>query len=431
MSITSRLNTLAAAGSGEPIGWALEFYDSSNTDSVEFRAGTGNATNIYAVGWVSNNPQNIHVGVDLDGNVNFQKCVNDNNVQYMFGCTMSGSDLIVTGRNSGPEQLLLSYASNGSLNWSHRINQNATAGAAVAVVGSNIYTCGYSDWSAQGSYDWSVVQYNSSGALQSMRVAGRTSFDFAQAVKYDATNNRIIVFGQYYNFGYYNSAIVRFSTTTSLIDQVGPNPNGGGDETYDDGVVLNGTYIAVGKCYDGSQTKGVLTKYNSSLSLTSEVKYVVTGASYNRIEKISEADSNGDYYLLFEVQGLYNGRDMLVAKIDSSGTVSWANSISSNNANDITPYAITLLDDDTLAICCRQLNTVTSKYSGVIFKIPTDGSTGSGSDYTVQSETLTGTSHRTGTLNPSLSSQGPSPSGSYNPYSSTTNKSYTTSLTEI
>lgn len=444
MSITSRLNTLAAAGSGSSIGWILELEDPSQANNVNFYGGDGSASQnvIYGIGKGLTSPESLIASVDLDGNVNWTKAINDAGVDSLDGGALDGPDLIVAGQyvSGGQNAFIAKITDQGNVTWSNYVNQQNTRFQRINVVsGYGIYASGWSTWNSQGSYDFFLAKYDFSGNIQNTSVTGGSSLDFTQDAAWDPVNQVMVLFGQYYINGNYLGALARYDANVNLYDKVALTPQGGNTEQWV-GTVDNGSAIFAGRVYDGGRWKANFGRFNSSLQIQSpdEQIYEIQGSSnyvtsYSpQIMSITPADSNQDFYAAIKTTNLHNQTDVVVAKIDILGNIIWSNSIYHTSLNQLLEIRkIKLLDDDTLALIGFTKTVGSGAYKGVIAKIPTDGSLGSGGNWTMQAEVMNKQQHRGSTQTPGINGSTYFPNMNSNPVSTTTTKTLSLTLTDV
>ena len=103
---------------------------------------------------------------------------------YVFGYTDS------TGAGNY-DFLLAKYNSSGSIQWQRTLGGlDGETGYSVAIDSAdNVYVFGYTDSTGEGSNDFLLAKYNSSGSIQWQRVLGGFSSDIGESVAIDSADN--------------------------------------------------------------------------------------------------------------------------------------------------------------------------------------------------------------------------------------------------
>ncbi len=259
------LDGQAYSGSGDAY---LMKFNSSGTKQWTRLLGTTALDNAWSV--AVDGSENIYVAGFTTGNLG--------------GQTNSG----------GTDAFVAKYDSSGNLLWTRLLgNATQTYSYAVAVAASgNVYISGMTRGSLGGQanagiQDVFVAQYNSSGTLQWVRMAGSNVFDYCYGVAVDGSENVYIAGSSYGNFD-------------------------GNLNTDQDGI---------------ADTEDIfLIKYDSSGSKQWSVFH---GGAGNDVMWGMAADSDGNVYLNgntnADLDGLVNagGHDSILLKYDTSGTRQW------------------------------------------------------------------------------------------------------------
>jgi len=149
--------------------------------------------------------------------------------------------------------LLAKYNSSGTIQWQRSLGGASTEeGFAVAIDSAdNIYVCGYTSSTGEGSSDFLAAKYDSSGTIQWQRTLGGSGTDQGRGLAIDSLDN-------VYLFGYTNS------TGAGAVDfLLAALPNDGS---------LTGTYVldAVNMVYGASTlTAATASLTSATSSLTS------------------------------------------------------------------------------------------------------------------------------------------------------------------
>jgi uncharacterized delta-60 repeat protein len=188
----------------------------------------------------------------------------------------------------------------------------------VAVDSSkNVIMSGRTDADGAGSTDFLIAKYDASGVLQWDRTLGGSGFEQSFDVALDSSNN-IVVAGTTNSDGAgSNDALVAKYNSSGTLQW---------DKTLGDSGSQAGNSIAVDSSdniYIGGSTpfnKGLLAKYNSSGTLQWDKEY---GSSQTSIQSIAVDSSDNIIAIGYTNADGSGGNDLLIAKFNSSGALSW------------------------------------------------------------------------------------------------------------
>ena len=203
-----------------------------------------------------------------------------------------------------------------------------TFGRDIAIDSSgNVYVTGYTGSSGAGSNDFFIAKYSASGTIQWQRTLGASSNDTGAAITVDSSGN-VYVAGTTFSpdtiliAKYNNSGTIQWQKTLG----------GSGDHrTYDIAVDSSGNAYVTGKYYESGVGSGILlAKYNSSGNLQWQKR---TSGGTEDIGHSIKLDSSGNIYIVGQTRTNATYHDILVIKLDSSGSVIWDRAITSASNN--------------------------------------------------------------------------------------------------
>ncbi len=187
----------------------------------------------------------------------------------------------------------------------------------------NVYVTGYTQTSGAGSNDFFIAKYSASGTIQWQRTLGASSNDAASGIAVDGSGN-VYVTGT--TFSPDTVLIAKYDTSGNIQWQ--KTLGGAGDHgTYDIAVDSSGNAYVTGKYYNGGSDSGILlAKYDSSGNLQWQKR--TSGGTEDRGHSI-KLDSSGNIYIVGQTRTVATYHDILVMKLDSSGSVIWDRAITS------------------------------------------------------------------------------------------------------
>ena len=185
----------------------LAKYNSSGT--IQWQRVLGGVNSDLGQGVAIDSGDNVYlVGDTGDGDLLIAKYNSSGTLQWQrdlggayseegdFIAVDSSGNLYVTGRTSsagaGNNDLLLAkYNSSGTIQWQRVLGGSGSdVGLGVAIDSEdNVYVTGANESSGEGSAEFLLAKYNSSGTIQWQRGLGGVSEDLAFAVTTDSNNN--------------------------------------------------------------------------------------------------------------------------------------------------------------------------------------------------------------------------------------------------
>ena len=331
--------TLGAGGNDKGVGVAL---DSSN--------------NVYVAGLINNSSSGRYEGLIVkynnSGAIQWQRMLGISNAHSFFnGVGIDSSDNVyVSGRTNGAGQgsndfLIAKYNSSGTIQWQRVLGSSAQevdSENSIAVDGSgNVYIGGYTNANGTGNSQMLLAKYNSSGTLQWQVYQGADRFKGIEGIALDSSGNVYVVGESQENpsWSYYSLFVVKYNSSGIFQWQ---------RRLHDDSA-------------NTTQGRGITV------------------------------DSSGNVY----VGGYSNtGAGAIIAKYNSSGTIQWQRYLTRSSTGVAEAYDLSVDNSGNLYVTGYQ-NIVSSgsgDWNAFVAKLPTDGSgTGTYGSYSYIQGTLTET----------------------------------------
>lgn len=277
--------------------------------------GMGGSDSYWYAVMGSSSTEGNDVAIDSDGNV------------YTSG--VSNSDILV-----------FKHDKDGTEQWQRLINTNSSEKVGIGLDSSNnVYVVGDTDESpTQGSLDFHITKFNSSGTEQWQRGLGGSGIE--QFFGHSTTDSS----GNTYGVGY---------TTTGVPGSFGQyfaKWNSSGDVQWQRALAMSagGQHAARDVALDSSgnvyicgesdlntlnNTNLILAKYNNSGAL--QWVRSLRGSSYGELGDAVAVDSNDDIYVCGRTSSFGSGsNDLLLVKYNSSGTVQWRRTLGGSGSDE-------------------------------------------------------------------------------------------------
>ena len=263
--------------------------------------GGGSESYWFAVIGDANNNAGNDVAIDSDGNV------------YTSGA--SDSDIFV-----------IKHDKDGTEQWQKKINTNSSEKVGIGLdSSSNVYVVGDTDLSSQGSLDFHITKFNSSGTEIWQRGLGGSGIE--QFFGHSTTDSSGNTYGGGYTtsagqgtFAQYlakwnSSGTVQWQRTLSMSGQ-----HAGHDVALDS----SGNVYMCGESDLGTLNNTNLTLAKWASNGTHQWTRYLRGSSYGEVGDAVAVDSNDDIYVCGRTTSVGAGSgDLLLVKYNSSGTVQW------------------------------------------------------------------------------------------------------------
>ena len=284
-----------------------------------------------------------------------------NDYGYSISVASDNSVYVCGNANStgavGNDLLIAKFNSSGSLQWQKTLSGSMHDKGNFITVASDgsVYVCGitdsYSEDPYEPYYDLLITKFNSSGSLQWQKILGGSDDDYGQSVAV-ASDGSVYVYGYTYSagMGYSDSLITKFNSSGALQWQktFGVNTNDLGQSVA---VASDGSVYICG--YTNSSNPGLnrydllIAKFNSSGTLSWQK--TLSGSDDVCGYSVAVASDNSVY-----VSGYTNstgavGNDLLIAKFNSSGSLQWQKILGGNN--DDRGQSVTVASDGSVYVC--------------------------------------------------------------------------------
>jgi hypothetical protein len=394
MSIgASRVGVMGASG-GSAVGWIIEMYGSGN--NYWYDVDVDSVGNIYTVG--TTNSATTHSGYDqgvvkynTEGVIQWSKNFGHNAYDELKAgrsIAIDSSDNIFIWGNSYDYGRLSKVNTSGTLVSNATISDTSRSGdditnGGISTDGTSIYISGKSaSWGGGGGGDGFLAKYNSSTAGQWARAmhAGSLS-DTLFDIAVDSSN--VYVVGTAYNFvhGGYGFSVANYNSSgtkqwSKMILPSNGTTNPGAPRCAVDGS--GNVYVA--RHWNNSPPFGgtdiLLVKINSSGTLQWQRGI---GSSSSESLAALNVDGSDNVYMIFNTQG-YG----VIAKYNSSGTLQYQVKLShSNNLLQISSIAFSTEGGTDYMYIVGYFTNTSGVQDAFLMKVPTDGSgLGSFGDYT-------------------------------------------------
>lgn len=277
--------------------------------------------NVYVVGAVSNDA--LIVKYNNLGVVQWQKTLGGAAADIAFNVTIgpTGSIYVVgTTSSQGAGQgdaFIAKYDSNGNVQWQRTLGRTQNDGGRSLAVdpSDNVYIV--LNPAARGV----VAKYDSSGTLLWQR---GTSSATIQDIAVDASGNSYLACTTIDDgINIYGAALIKYDTSGTVQWQKTLGTSTGGSSANAVALDTSGNIHLVGSLTHSTNGGSdiLYAKYNSSGTLLSQTRL---GRTDNDYGKDVAVDASGNVYILGEspYQSVV-GNDLIIVKINSSGSVSW------------------------------------------------------------------------------------------------------------
>ena len=315
--------------------------------------GGGTESYWYATIGDSNSNKGNDVAIDSDGNV------------YTSGVS-EGDIFVVKHDKDGTEQ------------WQRLIDTNSSEKVGIGLdSSSNVYVVGDTDESpSQGSLDFHITKFNSSGTEQWQKGLGGSGIE--QFFGHSTTDSS----GNTYGVGYTTSAgqgtfaqyIAKWNSSGTVQWQRTLSMSGqhtGRDVALDS----SGNVYMCGESDLGTLNNTNLTLAKWASNGTHQWTRYLRGSSYGEIGNAVAVDSSDNIYVCGSTSSLGSGsNDLLLVKYNSSGTVQWRRLLGGSGSDRGTGVAVDSSDNVYVCGTTRSTSSGTQIRYIMIAKIDSSGS---------------------------------------------------------
>ena len=351
---------------------------------------------------------------DKDGTEQWQRLIDTNSSERIgIGLDSSNNVYVVGDTDESPSQGSLDFHitkfnSSGTEQWQKGLGGSGIDqfyGHSTTDSSGNTYGVGYTTSAGQGSFAQYLAKWNSSGTVQWQRTLSMSGQHTGRDVALDSSGNVYMCgesdLGTLNNVNLtlakYNSSGTHQWTRYLRGSSYGEVGNALAVDSNDD-IYVCGSTSSVGA---GSNDL-LLVKYNSSGTV--QWRRTLGGSSSDGGTGVA-VDSSDNVYVCGTTRSYGNGtRYMMIAKYDSSGTLDWQNTLGGTADHDYGEH-IKVDSSDNLYVVGKVRSTGQSNTDIFVAKLPNDGSlTGTYGSLTYAASTFTGSSPSFTEGTPSLSS---------------------------
>ena len=258
------------------------------------------------------------IAIDSSGNV--------------YIATISYSQYSVT--NYSKRGVLFKYDKLGNLQWQRAFHVGGQPDVEEVSCDSlgNVYVCGHTGYSAgsgQGSLNYILMKYNSSGTLQWTRSVGSGYLDYCRAMAIDGSNN-IYLLGQspartaaQVGSSWMDMCLVKYNSSGTFQTSYYHGDNGSYSSGWSVDTDSSGNYYIMGYLTGYGTTGIYVAKFNSSHSPQWR-RHLNTSSNNTSGQGGIAVDSSGNSYICGDTNSGSTGpRDIYITKLNSNGTTSW------------------------------------------------------------------------------------------------------------
>lgn len=400
------------AVSVSPSYWLSAFYGATVSDFQYLLSVYVDADeNIYATGMGAGNGASNAVNVlkyDKDGALQWQRKLDTTYTDRGYAITTdsSGNVFVAGGYDDsgntappgGVRGFIVKLNSSGTIQWQNLFwpstNQQSNLSTRVYAItldsSGNIYTTGLTNFSSGCLF---VAKHDSAGNLQWFNsfysgVPGTVGY----SIKINSAGNLVVggVYAYGASFTYVTPLILVLNTSGNLLSSVkmqSSSSSGTQDaQFYSIALDSNDNIYATGINGTNSSSTAygpIICKFNSSLSLLWTKYLTPSFVSTNFPSYGVTVDSLGNPYLSYYDLYTASGQSVKMVKFDSSGTVQWANKISTVGGINYTGSGVPSnnLTNSLTSLIQVYVGVASSNAYGALAKVPLNGTrTGS---YTV------------------------------------------------
>ena len=271
----------------------------------------------------------------------------------------------------GDEPLLAKFSSSGTVQWQKTIGNDVDDyGASVAVApDGSVYFLGntWSAFSGQGDEEYLLAKFSSSGALQWQKKLGGSNYDYGYSVAV-AQDGSVYVCGQTDLTGDRDYALLLAKLSSSGTVQW-QKTLGGSDWDYGISVAVapDGSVYVCG--YTASAGAGyydlLLVKFSSSGTV--QWQKTLGGSKWDAGASVAVAP-DGSVYVCGQTESAgAGGRDFLLVKFSSSGTVQWQKTLGGSKWD--AGASVAVAPDGSVYVCGNTTSVGAGSYDLLLVKI--------------------------------------------------------------
>jgi len=369
----------------------------------------GGYTNSFSAG----DNDALIVKLDSSGNISWSKTIGGTYADYISSIQQTSDGGYIIGEYTGSfgvgnlDALIVKLDSSGNISWSKTIGgTNADFIYSIQQTSDGGYIIGGYTYSFGAvGYDALIVKLDSSGNISWSKTIGGTNADFIYSIQ-QTSDGGYIIGGYTYSFGAvgYDALIVKLDSSGNIswsktIGGTNDDSINSIQQTSDGGYIIGG--------YTGSFGAGYDDAFIVKLDFSGNISWSKTiGGTYNDSISSIQQTSDGGYIIGGEIYGFGAGSyDALIAKLDSSGNISWLKTIGGTNTDSIN--SIQQTSDGGYIIGGRTYSFGAGYFDALIVKLDSSGNCGNCSFIQSINPTVTSPSPTVTSPNPTVNSPSP------------------------
>lgn len=319
---------------------------------------------------------------DKDGTEQWQRLINTNSSEKIgIGLDSSNNVYVVGDTDESPSQGSLDFHitkfnSSGTEQWQKGLGGSGIEqffGHSTTDSSGNTYGVGYTTSSGQGSFGQYLAKWNSSGTVQWQRTLSMSGQHAGHDVALDSSGN-VYMCGESDLGTLNNTNLTLAKWASNGTHQWTRYLRGSSYGEYGYAVAVDSSdniYVCGSSSSLGSGSNDLLlVKYNSSGTV--QWRRLLGGSGSDEGKGVA-VDSSDNVYVCGTTRSTSNGtRYIMIAKINSSGSLQWQNTLGGTN-QDYGEH-IKVDSSDNLYVVGSTLSTGSGSYDMFVAKLPNDGS---------------------------------------------------------
>ena len=300
--------------------------------------------------------------------------VGDSNSNTGNDVAIDGDGNVYTSGMSNSDIFVIKHDKDGTEQWQRLINTNSSEQIGIGLDSSNnVYVVGDTDESSQGSLDFHITKFNSSGTEIWQRGLGGSGIE--QMFGHSTTDSSGNTYGTGYTtsagqgtFAQYlakwnSSGTVQWQRTLSMSGQ-----HAGHDVALDS----SGNVYMCGESDLGTLNNTNLTLAKWASNGTHQWTRYLRGSSYGEYGYGVAVDSSDNIYVCGSTSSVGAGsNDLLLVKYNSSGTVQWRRTLGGSGSDEGKGVAVD--SSDNVYVCGTTRSTSNGTRYIMIAKIDPSG----------------------------------------------------------
>ena len=377
MSVVSQAIHLGFSNSSSEAYWFLTIGDSnSNTGNDVAIDGDGN---VYTSGMSDSDI--FVVKHDKDGTEQWQRLINTNSSEKVGVGLDNSNNVYVVGDTNVSSQGSLDFHitkfnSSGTEQWQRGLGGSGIEqffGHSTTDSSGNTYGGGYTTSAGQGSFAQYLVKWNSSGTVQWQRTLSMSGQHTGRDVALDSSGN-VYMCGESDLGTLNNTNLTLAKWTSNGTHQWTRYLRGSSYGEVGDAVAVDSSdniYVCGSTSSQGAGSNDLLlVKYNSSGSV--QWRHTLGGSGSDEGKGVA-VDSSDNVYVCGTTRSTSNGtRYIMIAKIDPSGNLQWQNTLG-GTSQDYGEH-IKVDSSDNIYVVGKTQSTGQGSNDIFVAKLPNDGS---------------------------------------------------------